>query len=129
MFICIALGLSVGADQRIIAILILISTIILVLITNRSKLTKKSKSGFFTIFINSQNKFDENSVIEIIKIHSDKVIVNRFSANLDSGETDICLDIAINSFDSIVKIKKDLLKISKEINLEIVDSSKIVGSI
>ena len=129
LFICIALGLSVGADQRIIAILILISTIILVLITNRSKLTNKSKSGFFTIFINSQNKFDEDSVIEIIKIHSDKVIVNRFSANLDSGETDICLDIAINSFDSIVKIKKDLLKISKEINLEIVDSSKIVGSI
>ena len=129
LFICIALGLAVGADQRIIGFLILASTIILVLITNRSKINKKSRSGSFTIFINYKNNFEEENILNIIKNNSEKVVVKRFSSDANSGDTDICLDISINSFDSIVKIKNDLFNISNEINLEIVDSSKIIGSI
>lgn len=129
LFICISLGLAVGADQRTIAILILLSNILLVSITRRSKLINKSKAGSFTLFIQTNKKIDDEQLIKIVNSFADNVILKRFNGKVDSSESEICLDINIKSYSDIVNMKKALLDLSSEISIEIVDSSKVIGAI
>ena len=127
LFLCIALGLAVGADQRVIAILIIVSTLSLLYITRRSRLTKKSMDGSFTIFINSEEIVDEEKIINAITNHSESVTLKRFNGKADSSDIEICLDIVLNSFTDIINLKKSLYEISSKMNIEIIDSNKVLG--
>lgn len=106
-FLAIALGLGLGANQRIITLIGAIIIILYIVIQNRNAVrTAVQQNLIITISNNADKKMDENKIIELLKKHCSFVDLRRLD-HINSN-TELSLNVEFNSMDTILKAKNDL---------------------
>jgi hypothetical protein len=106
-FVAIALGLGMGANQRLVTLLGAIIIILYIVIQNMNTVRNVVQQNLIvTISNTSETGLDENKILEMLNKHSSKIDLRRLDAANNS--TEISLNIEFNNFESIIKAKNDL---------------------
>ena len=106
-FVAIALGLGMGANQRLVTLVGAIIIILYIVIQNMNTVRNVVQQNLIvTISNTSKTGLDENKILEILNKYSSKIDLRRLDAVNNS--TEISLNIEFNDFESIIKAKNDL---------------------
>jgi hypothetical protein len=106
-FVAIALGLGMGANQRLVTLVGAIIIILYIVIQNISTVRNVVQQNLIvTISNTSETGLDENKILEMLNKYSSKIDLRRLDAVNNS--TEISLNIDFNNFESIIKAKNDL---------------------
>lgn len=106
-FIAIALGLGMGANQRIVTLIGAIIVIAFIVIQNFNSVNKAMQQNLILTISNTSDKsLDENKVLELLKKHCSKVDLRRLDEV--SNTTELSLNVEFNDIDSILNAKNDL---------------------
>ena len=124
-FLCIAIGLGFGANQRIITIVgfIIISSLYIL----KQKSNKSYNSQLTDIVISSKNpsEINTNEILEILSLYSDQISLKRFTEDRSRLELAICMKV--KSYDLLIKIKEELFTKFPNLSINFVDHSLILG--
>tara|TARA_B100001093_G_scaffold110663_1_gene102943 strand:+ start:893 stop:1570 length:678 start_codon:yes stop_codon:yes gene_type:complete len=106
-FVAIALGLGMGANQRLVTVVGAIIIILYIVIQNMNTVSNAVQQNLIvTISNTSETGLDENKILEMLNKYSSKIDLRRLDAVNNS--TEISLNIEFNNFESIIKAKNDL---------------------
>lgn len=106
-FVAIALGLGMGANQRLVTLVGAIIIILYIVIQNMNTVRNVVQQNLIvTISNTSETGLDENKILEMLNKYSSKIDLRRLDAANNS--TELSLNIEFNNFDSIIKAKNDL---------------------
>lgn len=106
-FVAIALGLGMGANQRLVTLVGAIIIILYIVIQNMNTVSNAVQQNLIvTISNTSETGLDENKILEMLNKYSSKIDLRRLDAINNS--TEISLNIEFNNFESIIKAKNDL---------------------
>ena len=109
-FIAIALGLGMGANQRIVTLVGAQVIILYIVIQNINTVKHAVQQNLIvTISNTSDQALDENKIIELLKEYCSKINLRRLDDVNNS--TELSLNVEFNDFESIIKAKKDLKSI------------------
>jgi hypothetical protein len=109
-FVAIALGLGMGANQRLVTLSGAIIIILYIVIQNINTVKSAVQQNLIvTISNTSEKELDENKVLELLKKYCSKIDLRRLDAVNNSSE--LSLNIEFNDFESIIKAKNDLKSI------------------
>ena len=124
-FLCIAIGLGFGANQRIITIVGFF--IISFLYTLKQKTNKSYNSQLTDIVISSNNpsEINTNEILEILSLYSDQISLKRLTEDTSRLELAICMKI--KSYELLIKIKEQLFEKFPNLSINFVDQSLILG--
>ncbi len=119
LFLCIAIGLGIGANQLLVTILTTLITILFIFI--RKKLNNKSKEEFINLIINSPKDRNHNidNLIKTLTKYCNKLNLRRYTEN-DEGH-ELCIFLNIDSFS---KTKILINKLSNDypgISIDLID--------
>lgn len=106
-FVAIALGLGMGANQRIITLTGAIVIILYIVIQNFNAVKKAVQQNLIVTISNTSDKgLDENKILDLLRNHCSKIELRRLDDVNNS--TELSLNVEFNDFDSIIKAKNDL---------------------
>ena len=106
-FVAIALGLGMGANQRLVTLAGAIIIILYIVIQNMNTVRNVVQQNLIvTISNTSETGLDENKILEMLNKYSSKIDLRRLDAANNS--TELSLNIEFNNFESIIKAKNDL---------------------
>lgn len=106
-FVAIALGLGMGANQRLVTLVGAIIIILYIVIQNMNTFRDVVQQNLIvTISNTSETGLDENRILEVLNKYSSKIDLRRLDAANNS--TELSLNIEFNNFESIIKAKNDL---------------------
>ena len=109
-FIAIALGLGMGANQRIVTLVGALVIILYIVIQNINTVKHAVQQNLIVTISNTSDKgLDENKIIELLKEYCSKINLRRLDDINNS--TELSLNVEFNDFESIIKAKKDLKSI------------------
>lgn len=125
-FLSIAIGLGLGANQRLTTIIG--TLLILTLVVIRSKFSKKNRENYMNLIITSSNNndLDLDEVVSEISKFSNSVRLKRLSENKDFLESS--LTINIESFDKLIKIRNSLKINYPNLTINFLDDSGILNN-
>lgn len=128
LFFSIALGISIGADQYIAAILTFIFISIFIFLRSKfSNRSDKTSKGTFTAIIGFTDNISEEQIIKIISDLTINPKVKRLTKT-NNNELELSLSFLVRDLSTISKIKTRLDDLSSPISFDIIDSSNIIGS-
>ena len=120
LFICIAIGLGLGADQLLPTIVVTFSISLFVFL--RQKLTSKNKNQLLSLLIsypkNSEDDFDK--VIDVVQKHTNRINLQRYSDDNENIEASLLLDIY--NFEDMKKLQKLLSNKFPSLRFDFVDN-------
>ena len=121
LFISIAIGLGLGANQQVVVVAAFI--IMSLIIWARYFLSPKdrSQSILFTVSGQAGEKFDINEVTAILGRHFRKYELKRYDANHDIVEMSFALDT--RNTDALSACKKDLQSLGSQISVTYIDNN------
>ena len=125
-FLSIAIGLGLGANQRLTTI---IGTLLkLTLVVIRSIFSKRNRENYMNLIITSSNNndLDLDEVVSEISKFSNSVRLKRLSENKDFLESS--LTINIESFDKLIKIRNSLKINYPNLTINFLDDSGILNN-
>ena len=106
-FVAIALGLGMGANQRIVTLIGATVIILYIIIQNMNAVKNVVQQNLIVTISNTSDKsLDENKILESLKKHSSKLDLRRLDEVNNS--TELSLNIEFNDFESIINAKNDL---------------------
>jgi hypothetical protein len=109
-FVAIALGLGMGANQRLVTLTGAIVIILYIVIQNMNTVKNVVQQNLIVTISNTSDiGLDENKILELLNKYSRKIDLRRLDAVNNS--TEISLNIEFNDFESIIKAKNDLKSI------------------
>lgn len=125
-FLSIAIGLGLGANQRLTTIIG--TLLILTLVVIRSKFSKKNSENYMNLIITSSNNkdLDLDEVVSEISKFSNSVRLKRLSENKDFLESS--LTINVESFDKLIKIRNSLKINYPNLTINFLDDSGILNN-
>ena len=120
LFICIAIGLGLGADQLLPTIIITLSISLFVFF--RQKLTSKNNNQLFSLLISYPKSVNDDfdKVIDIIQKYSFKTNLQRYSDDNENIEASLLLDI--KNFEDMKKLQKLLSNKFPSLRFDFVDN-------
>lgn len=127
LFICLSIGLSVGANQRLIALLTLASASLISYLLKGSRLFKSSVKNAFTVLIKSNGEFTQNEIIVLLKKYCYFIDLKRFRGDPQKNDEEFCFLVGFKSFNDIEKFNNGLKKLSINAKVDIIDQNNIVG--
>lgn len=128
LFFSIALGISIGADQYVAAILTFIFISIFIFLRSKfSNRFDKTSKGTFTAIIGFTDNISEEQIIKIISDLTINPKVKRLTKT-NNNELELSLSFLVRDMSTISKIKTRLDDLSSPISFDIIDSSNIIGS-
>lgn len=106
-FVAIALGLGMGANQRVITLIGAVVIILYIVIQNMNSAKNAVQQNLIVTLSNTGDKvLDENKILELLRKYSSNIELRRLDdAN---GSTELSLNIEFKDFESIIKAKNDL---------------------
>lgn len=106
-FIAIALGLGMGANQRLVTLFGATIIVLYIIIQNLSSDKYSVQQNLIVTISNiSDNGLDENKILELLNKSCSKIDLRRLD---DSNSiTELSLNVEFNDFESIIKAKNDL---------------------
>lgn len=106
-FIAIAIGLGMGANQRIITLVGTLVIIIYIILQNRNTVIKAVQQNLIlTISNTSDTNLDENAVINLLKEHCSKLDLRRIDEI--NNTTELSLHVEFKDLNSIISAKNAL---------------------
>lgn len=106
-FVAIALGLGMGANQRIVTLLGAIIIIIYIIIQNRKASKSSVQQNLIVSLANVSDKsLDEKKILDILKKHCSRLDLRRLDEV--NNNTELSLNVEFNDFDSIINAKNEL---------------------
>ncbi|MFT5846825.1 MAG: hypothetical protein ACJARX_001595 [Psychroserpens sp.] len=109
-FVAIALGLGMGANQRIVTLTGAIVIILYIVIQNMNSVRHAVQQNLIVTIANTSDKgLDENVILELLRNHCSKIELRRLDDINNS--TELSLNVEFNDFESIIKAKNDLKSI------------------
>lgn len=106
-FIAIALGLGMGANQRIVTLIGSVIIILYIVFQNMNAVKSVVQQNLIvTISNTSGNKLDENIILELLKKHCTKLDLRRLDEV--NNATELSLNVEFNDIESILKAKNEL---------------------
>jgi hypothetical protein len=106
-FVAIALGLGMGANQRLVTLTGAVIIILYIVIQNINTVKNVVQQNLIVTISNTSEKgLDENKILELLNKYSSKIDLRRLDAVNNS--TEISLNIEFNDFESIIKAKNEL---------------------
>jgi len=106
-FLAIALGLGMGANQRIITLIGAIIIIMYIIIQNiRGTKNVVQQNLIITISNTSEKSLDENKIFDMLRKHCSTVDLRRLD-NINNS-TELSLNVRFSSLDSILLAKNEL---------------------
>ncbi|MDN5215664.1 DUF4956 domain-containing protein [Fulvivirgaceae bacterium BMA12] len=109
-FIAIALGLGMGANQRVITLAGAIVILLYIVFQNAGSIKKAVQQNLILTISNTADKtFDENTILNMLENHCSKIDLRRLD-QVD-GTTELSLNVEFNSLKSILNAKNELKSI------------------
>lgn len=119
-FLAIAIGLGLGANQRIVTLVGAIIIIIYIIIQNLNAVKNVVQQNLIITISNTTVKsLDENEIIGILKKYCSKVDLRRL--DYVNNSTELSLNVEFSSMESILNAKNDLKKLG-EIQFSFIES-------
>ena len=125
LFINIAIGLSIGANQYLFSIISLL-TILLISFLRKKSRSVRSKFGSFSIFIRFPREIDKELIINNNIEKTKSTILKSYSQN-NNDKSELVLNITIENYKSFSKLSDELNNISSDIEFDVIDTSQISG--
>lgn len=109
-FVAIALGLGMGANQRVVTLVGAIIIILYIIIQNMNAVKNAVQQNLIVTISNTKDQsLDENRILELLKQHCSKIDLRRLD---ETGElTELSLNVEFEDFDKIINAKNDLKKL------------------
>jgi len=109
-FVAIAIGLGMGANQRLVTLSGAVIIILYIIIQNMNAVNNAVQQNLVVTISNTSDKgLDENQILELLRKHCSKIDLKRLDDVNNS--TELSLSVEFNDFDSIIKAKNDLKSI------------------
>lgn len=109
-FVAIALGLGMGANQRLVTLTGAIVIILYIVIQNRKAVTNAVQQNLIITLSNiTDEALDEQKILELLRNHCTKIDLRRLDEINDA--TELSLNVEFNDFDSIINAKNELKSI------------------
>jgi hypothetical protein len=106
-FVAIAIGLGLGANQRIVTLIGAIVIIMYVVTQNINAAKKQMQQNLIITISNTSEKgLDENKILELLKAHTSKLDLRRLDHV--NNNTELSLNVEFKDVKSILKAKNDL---------------------
>ena len=106
-FVAIALGLGMGANQRIVTLVGATVIILYIILQNINQAKGAVQQNLIvTLTNNSINGLDEAKIMSILQNHCSKIDLRRFDQL--KSETELSLNVEFNDFESIINAKNEL---------------------
>lgn len=106
-FVAIAIGLGMGANQRIVTLTGAIIIILYIVLQNRNAVKSAIQQNLIvTISNTSEKSLDENKILDLLRKHCSRIDLRRLDDVNNS--TELSLSVEFNDFDSIITAKNDL---------------------
>lgn len=107
-FVAIAIGLGMGANQRMLTLAGAIVIIVFIIIHNRSIVKKIVQQNLILIISNSSDKeqLDEIKILDLLAKHCNKVDLRRLDDV--NNTTELSLNVEFEGIDNIIKAKNEL---------------------
>lgn len=126
LFLCIAIGLGLGADQRIITIIAFILIIAILFVTTKiSSNSRNQKNLILSIKSSGENKLSGKQILNLLEAECNGIDLKRLDENKETIE--ISVFVEISSFDNIEAIKEALISLDKNINFTFIDNKGIIN--
>lgn len=127
LFLAIVLGLTIGADQQLVALIGLLFTGLLVFLRSKSRFSKTAKSGSFTAVIRYPSTVNQYEIIDILQKRSTYLDLKRVHISEDDYN-EISFTIIFDSYKNIEQITNDLTNLNSKIYCDFVDTSRVLGA-
>lgn len=109
-FVAIALGLGMGANQRLVTLSGTVVIILYIIIQNINAVNNAVQQNLVLTISNSSDKsLDENKILELLREHCSTIDLRRLDEVNNS--TELSLNVEFNDFDSIIRAKNALKSI------------------
>jgi len=122
-FLAIALGLGLGADQRLIT---LVAFVIIVGATWLSKLASRSEVNqnmYLTVSSHNPGKVDLDQIVQVLKTHSTGVSLKRFDDTKELLEALFLVEFG--DFPQLEATRADLIKLGEAVRVTFLDNRGI----
>ncbi|WP_191858409.1 DUF4956 domain-containing protein [Hanstruepera ponticola] len=106
-FVAIALGLGMGANQRIVTLIGAVIIIFYIVIQNYNSVKRTVQQNLIITLSNTSDKaLDENQILDILKKHSSQLSLRRLDEV--NNTTELSLSVEFTDFNDIINAKNDL---------------------
>ena len=106
-FVAIALGLGMGANQRLVTLVGAIIIILYIIIQNMNAVKNAVQQNLIVTISNTKEEdLDENKILDLLKKHCSKIDLRRLD---ETGEqTELSLNVEFEDFNNIINAKNEL---------------------
>jgi len=124
LFLTIAIGLGLGADQRVITTIAILVIIALIIIRKKYIHTPKYDQNLhLTIASSLPEKIELNQIVSILDKHCSTVNLKRFD---ESNEVlEVTFFVKFNDFNDVENTKNELNSLSKSVKITFLDSKGV----
>ena len=105
-FLAIAVGLGLGANQRLITIIGVTVIVLYIILTRKQSLTTLDQPNLILNIVHKDKNLDERQIIEILKKYSRKIELRRMEQSGD--KTELSFDTEFKNLDSMLNAKEEL---------------------
>ena len=124
LFLCIAIGLGLGADQRVITFVAILTISGIIYIKHFLFKSKENENLLITIITHNPNKVELNQIITILKEYCLSVNLKRFDENSEVLESSFLVEF--ESIDKLQNMKSSLQKSNENIEITFLDNKGIM---
>jgi len=122
LFLCIGLGLALGADQRIVAIFSFVLTCFIILLRYKTRSKENGHNLYLTVSSSTPDDIRLEDLVNIINKHCTSANLKRFDESADLIET--LFIVEFKNFDALNAAKKELQMLSDTASITFMDSER-----
>ncbi|MBT8265598.1 MAG: DUF4956 domain-containing protein [Bacteroidia bacterium] len=106
-FVAIALGLGMGANQRLVTLVGAVVIILYIVIQNMNAVKSAVQQNLILSITNTtKSDLDENKILDLLKKHCSKIDLRRLDETGDT--TELTLNVEFDNFENIINAKNEL---------------------
>ena len=124
LFLCIAIGLGLGADQRVITFVAILIFLVIIWIKHFFYKSEENQNLLITITTHNPYKVELNQIITILKEYCLSVNLKRFDENSEVLETSFLVEF--ENIEKLQSMKSSLQKNNKNIEITFLDNKGIM---
>ncbi|MDI6700401.1 MAG: DUF4956 domain-containing protein [bacterium] len=124
LFLCLAIGLGMGANQMIITIVAMFFVFFVIWIRHLLHKIEYNQDLIETIVSEKRDRVDLEKIIEILKKNAREVNLRRFDDNKNLIEATFIVEF--DQYKNMEEMKKELKKLDEDIKISFIDNKGII---
>ncbi|HAF08218.1 MAG: hypothetical protein XD76_1110 [candidate division TA06 bacterium 32_111] len=124
LFLCLAIGLGMGANQMIITIVAMFFVFFIIWIRHLLHKIEYNQDLIVTIVSEKRDRVDLEKIIEILKKNAREINLRRFDDNKNLIEATFIVEF--DQYKNMEEMKKELKKLDEDIKISFIDNKGII---